>query len=160
MSEHAHIHTHTHTPGRRTPTSCREWGGVSLGRVGNKIRNQTVSVFPGGSDGKESACSAGDPSLIPVLGRFPGDGKGYPLQYSCLKNSLEFSWAIVHEVTKSQTQLSTYTFSHFLARKAAAIWEEMRSSASNSGSHLAAGWNHLKVLKSVDFCMPSPEILT
>ena len=56
---------------------------------------------------------------------------------------MEFSWATLHEVTKSQAQLSTYTFTHFLARKAAAIWEEMRSSASNSGSHLAAGWNHL-----------------
>ena len=37
--------------------------------------------FPGGSDSKESACSAGDPGSIPGLGRFPGEGKGYPLQY-------------------------------------------------------------------------------
>ena len=38
--------------------------------------------FPGGSNGKESACNAGDPGLIPGLGRSPGEGNGYPLQYS------------------------------------------------------------------------------
>ena len=39
--------------------------------------------FPGGSDGKEFACNAGDQGLIPGSGRSPGDGNGYPLQYSC-----------------------------------------------------------------------------
>ena len=43
--------------------------------------------FPGGSDGKESACNAGGLGLIPGLGRFLGEGNGYPLQYSCLVNS-------------------------------------------------------------------------
>ena len=38
--------------------------------------------FPGGSDGKESACNAGDPGSIPRLGRYPGEGHGHPLQYS------------------------------------------------------------------------------
>ena len=94
--------THTHTPLSEGTPPPVEGGGVSLGRIGNKIRNQIVSVFPGGSNGKESACSAGDPGLIPGLVRFPGDGNGYPLQYSCLENSMEFSWAIVHEVAKSQ----------------------------------------------------------
>ena len=42
--------------------------------------------FPGGSDGKESACKAGDLGSIPGWGRFPGEGNGYPLQYSCLEN--------------------------------------------------------------------------
>ena len=42
--------------------------------------------FPGGSDGKESACDEGDPGLIPGLGRSPGGGHGNPLQYSCLEN--------------------------------------------------------------------------
>ena len=42
--------------------------------------------FPGGSDGKEFACSAGDLGLIPVMGRSPGGGHGYPLQFSGLKN--------------------------------------------------------------------------
>ena len=42
--------------------------------------------FPGGSDGKESACNAGDMGLIPGSGRSPGEGNGDPLQYSCLEN--------------------------------------------------------------------------
>jgi len=44
--------------------------------------------FLGGSDGKESACDEGDPSLIPGLGRSPAEGNGYPLLYSCLENSM------------------------------------------------------------------------
>ena len=61
--------------------------------------------FPGGSDGKESACNVGDPGLIPELGRSPGKGNGNPLQYSCLENSTDRgAWlATVHGVTKSWT---------------------------------------------------------
>jgi len=61
--------------------------------------------FPGGSDGKESACNAGDPGLIPVSGRSPGGGHGNPLQYPCLENSRDRgAWqTIVHGVAKSQT---------------------------------------------------------
>ena len=44
--------------------------------------------FPGGSDSKESACNAGDPGLIPGLGRSPGERNGNPLQYSCLENPM------------------------------------------------------------------------
>ena len=47
--------------------------------------------FPGGSDGKESACNVGDLGSVPGLGRSPGEGKVYPLQYSCLENSI-FLW--------------------------------------------------------------------
>ena len=47
--------------------------------------------FPGGSDGKASACSAGDPGSIPGSGRPPGGGNGNPLQYSCLENPVERS---------------------------------------------------------------------
>ena len=47
--------------------------------------------FPGGSDGKESSCNAGDLGSIPGLGRFPGEGKGYPLQCSGLENSMDYS---------------------------------------------------------------------
>ena len=62
---------------------------------------------PGGSDGEESACNAGDPSLIPGLGRSPEEGNDNPLQYSCLQNSMHRgAWqATVHGVTKSRTQL-------------------------------------------------------
>ena len=58
--------------------------------------------------GKESACNAGDLGLIPGLGRFSGEGKGYLLQYSCLENPMDRGawWATVHGVSKSQTQLS------------------------------------------------------
>ena len=57
-----------------------------------------LSGVPGGSDGKESACNAGDLGLIPGLGRSPGEGNGNPLQYSCLGNSMdrEDGWALVH----------------------------------------------------------------
>ena len=45
--------------------------------------------FPGGSDGKVSACNAGDPGSIPGLGRSPGEGNGNPLQYSCMENPMD-----------------------------------------------------------------------
>ena len=45
--------------------------------------------FPGGSDGKESACSVGDLGSIPGSGRSPGEGNGNPFQYSCLENSMD-----------------------------------------------------------------------
>ena len=48
-----------------------------------------VPGFPGSSDDKESAYKAGDPGLIPGLGRSPGEGNGNPLQYSCLENSMD-----------------------------------------------------------------------
>ena len=64
--------------------------------------------FPGGSDDKESPCSAGDPGSVPGLGRSPGEGNGYPFQYSCLENSMDIGdwWATVHGVAKSWTWLS------------------------------------------------------
>ena len=63
--------------------------------------------FPVGSDGKESACNAGDLSSVPGLGRSPGVGNGNPLQYSCLENPMDRgAWqATVHRIAKSQTQL-------------------------------------------------------
>ena len=45
--------------------------------------------FPGGSDGKASACNAGDPGSIPESGRSPGEGNGNPLQHSCLENPMD-----------------------------------------------------------------------
>ena len=67
--------------------------------------------FPGGPDGKVSAYKAGDPGLIPGLGRSPGGGHGNPLQYSCLGNPIDRgAWqATVHGVIESQTCLSNYT---------------------------------------------------
>ena len=63
--------------------------------------------FPCGSAGKESACNAGDLGSIPGLGRSPGEGKGYPLQYSGLENSMD---CIVHGVSKSWARLSDFHF--------------------------------------------------
>ena len=68
--------------------------------------------FPCDSAGKESTCSAGDLGLVPGLGRSPGEGKGYPIQYAVLENSMD---CIVHEVAKNRTQLSCFHFtSHSL----------------------------------------------
>ena len=63
--------------------------------------------FPGGSVGKESACNEGDLGSTPGLGRSPGEGKGYPLQYPDLENSMD---CIVHGVAKSWTRLSDFHF--------------------------------------------------
>ena len=67
--------------------------------------NKKVLGFPGGSDGKASACNVGDQGLIPGLGRSPGEGNGNALQYPCLKNSMDGGawWATVHGVAKSWT---------------------------------------------------------
>ena len=62
---------------------------------------------------KESACIVGDLGLIPGLGRSPGEGKGYPLQYSGLENSMD---CMVHEVAKSWTRLSDFHFFSILKR--------------------------------------------
>ena len=68
---------------------------------------------PGGSVGKESACSVGDPSSIPESGRSPGEENGNTLQYSCVENPMdEGAWQVtVRGVSKSQTRLSD----HFLS---------------------------------------------
>ena len=70
--------------------------------------------FPGGSDGKASACHVGDLGSIPGSGRSPGEGNGNPLQHSCLENPMDGgAWqARVYEVAKSRTRLSDFTF-HF-----------------------------------------------
>ena len=54
-----------------------------------RLNHIAVVGFPGGSDGKESACNAEDLGSIPELGRFPREGNGNPLQYSCLKNPMD-----------------------------------------------------------------------
>ena len=75
-----------------------------------KSRTNRSKGFLGGSDGKESTCNVGDQGLIPGLGRSPGEGKGYPLQYSGLENSMD---CIDHEFAEldmtKQPSLSLFT---------------------------------------------------
>ena len=71
----------------------------------NVFGHRAFKGFPGGSVGKESPYNARDLGSIP--GRSPGEGKGYPLQYYGLENSMD---CIVHGVAKSQTQLSNFHF--------------------------------------------------
>ena len=81
-----------------------------------------VRSFPSGSDGKESACSAGDLGLISGSVRSSAEGNGYPLWYSGLENPMDGGawWATVQEIAKSWTRLSnfTFTFTLLLGRKA------------------------------------------
>ena len=79
---------------------------------GNWVRGAlNLSVgLPGGSAGKGSACNAGDLGSIPGLGRSPREGKGYPLLYSGLDNSLD---CMVHGVARSRTRLGDFHF-HFI----------------------------------------------
>ena len=69
---------------------------------------QVRSIFPGGSDGDEPACNAGDQVLIPGLGRAPEERNGNPFQYFCLENSMDRgAWqTIVYGIIENQTQLS------------------------------------------------------
>ena len=74
---------------------------TSVGKVTSLLFNMLSRFnFLGGLDGKASAYNLGDPGSIPGLGRHPGEGKGYPLQYSGLENSLN---CIVHGVAESNT---------------------------------------------------------
>ena len=91
------------TPGFPVPHHLRELAQTHVHWVGNATQPPSplssfllASIFyfklhylSGGSDGKESACNAGDLDLVPGLGRSSGKGNGYPLQYSCLKNSMD-----------------------------------------------------------------------
>ena len=73
----------------------------------NRLPTPVFLGFPCGSASKESTCNAGNLGSIPGLGRSPWEGKGYPLQYSGLENSMD---CIVHVVAKSWTRLSNFHF--------------------------------------------------
>ena len=83
---------------QETPVSVLRWRR-------DRLPTSVFFGFPCGSAGKESPCNVGDLGLIPGLERSPREGKGYPLQYSGLENSMD---CIVHGIAKSQTRL------HFL----------------------------------------------
>ena len=98
------------TVGKTIALNIQTFAGKGLSLFFNMLPRWFMG-FPGDSAGKESACNAGDPSLIPGFGRSPGEGKGYPLQYSGLEDSMD---CIVHGIAKSQTGLSDFHF-HFLS---------------------------------------------
>ena len=88
----------------------------------NTCVKSLTSGFPCGSAGKESTCNAGDLCSIPGLGRSPGEGKGYPHQYSGLENSMD---CMVHRVRKSQAQLRDFHF-HFKSLQCyLTLWDAM-----------------------------------
>ena len=109
-----------------SPRDRGAWWAAVSGAAQSRTRLKRLSSsrsskgFPGGSDNRESACSAGDPGSIPGSGRSPGEGSDNPLQYSYLKkkNPMDTgAWQItVHDVIKSQTRLNDFTFTfHFHA---------------------------------------------
>ena len=101
--------------------------------------------FPCGSAGKESAWNAGDLGSIPGLWRSPGEGKGYPLQYSCLENSMD---CIVHGVSKSRTRLSNFHFTSLHGWLTFTLWLSRHFIGLNSlhftGLNFVSESSHLK----------------
>ena len=88
---------------KQTRTKILGKDGINIGRGLSELLG-----FPDSSVGKESTCNARGPGLIPGSGRSTGEGIGYPLQYSCLENSMDRGgWrATVHAVAKSWTYMT------------------------------------------------------
>ena len=111
MAPHSNVLT-WRIPGTGEPGGLQSMG---LHRVRHDWSNLAAAAagfcqgFPGGSDGKEFTCNARDLGLIPGSERSPGEGNGYPIQYSCLEKPIGRGawWAAVHGVAKGWTQLST-----------------------------------------------------
>ena len=95
---------------KNSPACMRPWFDSWVGKIPwrrVKLPTPVVLDLPCGLAGKESTCNLGNLGSIPGLERHPGKGNSYPLQCSGLENSMDCT---VHEVTKSQTQLSTFHF--------------------------------------------------
>ena len=100
-------------PGMEEPDGLPSMGLHRVGHDLNDLAAGSHEGFPGGSDNKESTCSAGiegDSGSIPGVGRSLEEGLGNPRQYSCLENPMDTGawWATVHRVTKSQIQLKRH----------------------------------------------------
>ena len=95
----------------------------------NPTLDKPTQGFPCGSVGKESTCNVGDLGSIPGLGRSPGEGKSYPLQYSGLENSMDSMDCTVHEVAKSRTWLS-------LSHGNSLFWTSLMAQGSPDGKSL------------------------
>ena len=77
---------------------------------------KVLQGFLVGSDGKESACNAGDPSLIPGMGRSPGEGNGHPLQYSYLENSMDREAWQAHKESVTTERLTCFCLLQLLTK--------------------------------------------
>ena len=100
------------------------------------LKHFTYLGFPGGSNGKESACSAGDPGSVSGSARSPGEGNGNPLQYSCLENAMEGGawWASAPGVARSRTALKGLTCT---CSEACAVSVAPRACSGRSGRGLS-----------------------
>ena len=105
---------------------------IWAGSMSSLLQNSGWRGFPDGSDGKESACKARDPGLIPGSGRSSGGGHGNPIEYSCLENPMDrgAQWATVHGVSKGQTWLSNWyihtpchLYSRIQAERSSSTWK-------------------------------------
>ena len=120
--------------------------------------------FPGGSDDKESACDVGDMGSIPGLGRHPGEGNSYLLQYSCLENSKDRgAWGVpVPGVAKSQTWLSHFHLCQLYLQNTGKLfynylWIDMGIIFEGVGRNQAKNiWDH--VMKHIDGMMSIPNL--
>ena len=103
------------TKGTRDLASVRRGRAGFLNLVLKTFEPWFSGGFPGGSDGKESTCIAGDPGSVSESGRSPGEGNGCPLQYSCLENFMDRGalQATVLGVPKSWIQLSNQHLDFF-----------------------------------------------
>ena len=102
------------SPASQFRTQSSLW---SISRICTPGKTIALTILPSSSDGKESACNAGDLGSIPGLRRSPGEGKGYPLQYSGLENSMD---SVVHGVAESDMteRLSlTHSLTHLTLTK-------------------------------------------
>ena len=90
------------------PRDGGAWWAAVYGVAQSRTQLKWFSSSSSSSSSKESARNAGDPGLILGSGRYPGEGNGYTLEYSCIENSMDRGvwWAIVHGVAKSWTWLS------------------------------------------------------
>ena len=90
-----------------------------------------IPGLPGGSDSKESACNVGDPGLIPGSERFPEEGNGYPLQYSCFENSMNRGgWLVTVHGSKriGHSWANKHSMAHLLKIFKYNIWWILRKS--------------------------------
>ena len=89
------------------PGRLQSMGSQRAGHKWMTFINTYILGFPGGSAGKEFVCNAGDLGSIPGLGRSPGEGNGYPLQYSSLENSMDYT---VHGLQRVGHDWAIFTF--------------------------------------------------